>query len=73
MSWFVSLTDKLSVEEEVKEVTEEEHKMDVACSWMEVGGFLALAEEGAQGLLWQLFLFTWYCLPFLTILSLLYG
>ena len=37
----------------------EEHKIDVAHPWMEVGGFLALAEEEAQGVLWQLFLLTW--------------
>ena len=73
MSLFVSLTDKSSEEEEVNQVTKEEHVIDVADSWMEVGGFLALAAEEAQGLLWQVFLFTWYCLAFLTILSLFYG
>ena len=39
MSWFASLTYESSKEEEVKEVTKEEHEMDVAHSWMAVGGF----------------------------------
>ena len=71
MSGVVLLADMSS--EEVKEVSKEEHEIDVADSWMEVGGFLVLAEEEAQGLLQQLFLFTWYGLAFLTILSLCYG
>ena len=73
MSGFVLLTDESSEEEEVKEVTKEEHEIDVAHSWMEVGAFPALAEEEAQGLLQQVFLFSWYGLGFLTILSLCYG
>ena len=72
MSGFVLLADELS-QEEVKEVTKEEHEIDVAHSWMEVGGFLALAEEEAQGLLQQVFLFTWYGLAFLPIILLCYG
>ena len=58
MSGFVSLTDDSSEEDEVKKIMKEEHEIDVAHSWMEVGGFLALAEEEAHGLLWQVFLFT---------------
>ena len=38
MSGFVLLADMSSEEEEVKEVTKEEHEIDVAHSWMEVGG-----------------------------------
>ena len=71
MSGFVSLTDQSSEEEELKVVVKEEHEVDVALSWMEVG-VLALAEKEAQGLLHQVFLFAWYCLAFLTILSLFY-
>ena len=73
MSGFVSLADKSSEEEEVKEVTKEEHEIDVAHSWMEVGGLLALAEEEAQRLLWQVFPSTWYGLDFLSIHLLCYG
>ena len=39
MYGFVLLADQSSEEEEVKEVTKEEHEIDVACSWMEVGVF----------------------------------
>ena len=73
MSGFVSLTDESSEEEEIKVVSKEEHKIDVAQSWMKVAGFLALEEEEALGLLWQVFPFTWYGLAFLPILSLCYG
>ena len=73
MSGFVLLADESSEEEEGKEVTKEEHEIDVAHSWMEVGGFPTLAGEEAHGFLWQVFLFTWYGLAFLTILSLFYG
>ena len=45
MSGFVSIIDESSEEEEVKVVMKEEHEMDVAHSWMEVGGFLALADK----------------------------
>ena len=73
MPELVFLADESSEEEEVKEVTEEEHEVGVACSWMEVGGFTVLAEEEAQGLLWQVYPFTWYGLVFLPILLLCYG
>ena len=39
MSWFTALTYESSKEEEVKEVTKEEHEINVAHSWMEVRGF----------------------------------
>ena len=38
-------------------MTQEEHKLDVAHSWIQVGGFAALAEEKVQGLLHEVFLF----------------
>ena len=45
MSGFVSLTDESSEEEKVKGVMKEEHDMDVAHSWMEVGG-ASIGREG---------------------------
>ena len=57
MSGFVSLTDESEEKEEVKEVTKEEYVIGVAHSWMQVGGFLALAEEEVQWLLCEVFLF----------------
>ena len=56
MSWLVSLTDESDEEEEVREVTKEEHEVGVVCS-MQVGGFPALAKEEAQGLLCEVFIF----------------
>ena len=73
MSGFVSLTDESSEEEEVKVVSKEEHEVNMACSWMEVGGMPPLTEEDAQGLLHEVFLFAWYSIAFLPILSLFYG
>ena len=73
MSGFVSLTDESLEEEEIKAGIKEEHEVGVAHSWKKAGGFPVLAEEETQGLLWQVFLFTWYGLAFLTILSLFYG
>ena len=55
MSGFVSLTNESEEEEEAREVTKEEHEFGVAHSWMQVGGFLALAEEEMQGLLCEIF------------------
>ena len=61
MSGLVSLTDKSfkaeEVEEEIKVVSKEEHQVLVALSWEMVGNFPALAEEEAQGLLHEVFLF----------------
>ena len=61
MSGFVSLTyeslEEEEVEGEIKVISKEEHKLVVACPWMQVGGFPALAEEEAQGLLHEVFLF----------------
>ena len=61
MSGLVSLTDESEkeeeVEEEIKVVRKEEHKVAVACFWMQVGGFLALAEEEVQGMLHEVSLF----------------
>ena len=49
MCGFVSLTDESEkeeeVEEEIKVVRKEEHKVAVVCSWMQVGDFPVLAEE----------------------------
>ena len=73
MSGFLSLTDESSEEEEVKAVTKVEDEVDMAHSWMEVGGMTVMVEEEAQGLLHQIFLPAWYCSSPFTILSLFYG
>ena len=57
MSGFVLLGDESGKEQEAREVTKEEHELGVAHSWMEVGGFPALAEKEVQGLLHEVFLF----------------
>ena len=57
MPWLVSITDESEEEEEVREMMKEEHEVGVVCSWMQVGVFPALAEEEAQGLLREVFLF----------------
>ena len=50
MSWPVSLRYESEKEEEVRKVSKEEHKVGVVHTWMQVGGFPALAEEDeAQG------------------------
>ena len=57
MSGFVSLADESDGEKEAREVMKEEHELGVAHSWMQVGGFPVLAEEEAQGLFHEVFLF----------------
>ena len=53
----VLLADESDKEEEAREVMKEEHELGVAHSWMQVGGFPALAEEEVQGLLSEVFPF----------------
>ena len=62
MSASVSLPDESDEEEEAREETKEEHELGVVHSWMQVEGFPALAEEEAQGLLHEVFLFAWHCI-----------
>ena len=64
----VSFADESSEDEEPKATTQEQYEIDWACSWMEAEGVPALAEDEAQGLINQVFLFALYCLTFLTVL-----
>ena len=55
--WLVSLADESDEGEESRGETKEEQELGVVKSWMEVGGLPALAEEEAQGLLCEVYLF----------------
>ena len=64
----VSSTDESSKSEEAKATTKEEYEVHWDYSWVKAWGIPALAEEEAQQLLSQVFLFPWYCLAFLAAL-----
>ena len=53
----VSFTDESSEDDEPEASTQEQHEIDWACTWTELGGVPALAENKAQGLLTQVLSF----------------
>ena len=55
ISWPILLTDESDEEAEVTADKKEEQELGVVQSWMEVGGFPALPEEEAWGLLCEVF------------------